>query len=280
LEKDKSPQVILFPTNPKPVYYETDSVQMFYEAHDDFGIRQINLIAQINNTTLTKSIKRSKQPEKDSTGNFTWSLSLESLQAGDNVQYFLEIKDNDNVTGPNTGQSEIYSFIIFDSRKKQENLVRLQEELSEKMIALLANGLVEGEVLKTTTTNALSGKKLLASHADALIDIIGLAQRIKSQVKEFDSFPQPYLTLLSRIINGLTAIRKDQIDNINKIQGTILKPTPASFNMGSVEILNARMVGHLEQDILYLIKITNNQKMDQVMDLENQLSQLTQALQE
>ena len=65
LEKDKSPQVILFPTNPKPVYYETDSVQMFYEAHDDFGIRQINLIAQVNDTTLTKSIKRFKQPEKD-----------------------------------------------------------------------------------------------------------------------------------------------------------------------------------------------------------------------
>ena len=280
LEQDKSPQVILFPVNPKPVYYETDSVQMFYEAHDDYGIRQINLIAQINDTTLTKSIKRFKQPEKDATGNFSWSLSLESLQAGDKVQYFLEIKDNDNVTGPNTGQSEIYSFIIFDSRKEQENLVRLQEELSEKMIALLANGLVEGEVLKATTTNTLYGKKLLASHADALIDIIGLAQRIKNQAKDFDSFPQPYLTLLSSIINGLTSIREDQIDTINKIQGTILKPTPASFTMGSIEILNGRMVAHLEQDILYLIKMTNRQKMDQVMDLEDQLSQLTQALQE
>ena len=280
LEQDKSPQVILFPVNPKPVYYETDSVQMFYEAHDDYGIHQINLIAQINDTTLTKSIKRFKQPEKDTTGNFSWSLSLESLQAGDKVQYFLEIQDNDNVTGPNTGQSEIYSFIIFDSRKEQENLVRLQEELSEKMIALLANGLVEGEVLKATTTNALYGKKLLASHADALIDIIGLAQRIKNQAKDFDSFPQPYLTLLNSIINGLTAIREDQIDTLNKIQGTILKHTPASFTIGSIEILNGRMVAHLEQDILYLIKMTNRQKMDQVMDLENQLSQLTQALQE
>lgn len=280
LEQDKPPQVILFPVNPKPVYYETDSVQIFYEAHDDFGIRQIDLIAQINDTTLTKNIKRFKQSEKDSTGNFAWSLSLENLQPGDKVQYFLEIKDNDNVTGPNTGQSEIYSFTIFDSRKEQENLVRLQEELSEKMIALLANGLVEGEVLKTTTTNALYGKKLLASHADALIDVIGLAKRIRNQAKDFDSFPQPYLTLLSSIINGLTAIREDQIDTINKIQGTILKPTPAIFTIESIEILNNRMVSHLEQDILYLIKMTNRQKMDQVMDLENQLSQLTQALQE
>ena len=280
LEQDKSPQVILFPANPKPVYYETDNVHMFYEAHDDFGLRQIDLIAQINETTLKKSIKRFKQSVKDSTGNFTWSLSLENLQPGDEIQYFLEIKDNDNVTGPNSGQSEIYRFTVFDSRKERENLVRLQEELSEKMIALLANGLVEGNVLKTTTTDAMYGKKLLASHADALIDIIGLAQRIKEHAKDFDYFPRPYLTLLNSIITGLTTIREEQIDAINKMQRTILKPTPVSFGMDSVEILNGRMVTNLEQSILYLIKMTNRQKMDQVMDLENQLSKLTEALQE
>lgn len=280
LEQDQSPQVILLPVNPKPVYYETDNVQMSYEAHDDFGIRQIDLIARINETTLTKRIKRFRQPEKDSTENFTWSLALEALQPGDEVQYFLEITDNNNVSGPNTGQSEIYRFIIFDSRKEQENLVRLQEELSEKMIALLANGLVEGEILKTTITDPLYGKKLLTSHADALIDIIGRTQRIKDQAKDFDYFPRPYLTLLDSTISGLTTLRKEQIDTINKIQGTILKPTPVSINMASVENLNGRMVTHLEQDILYLIKMTNRQKIDQVMDIENQLAKLTAALQE
>ena len=158
--------------------------------------------------------------------------------------------------------------------------MRLQEELSEKMIALLANGLVEGDVLKTTITDAMYGKKLLASHADALIDIIGLAQRIKEHAKDFDYFPRPYLTLLNSIITGLTTNRKEQIDAINKMQRTILKPTPVSFGMDSVEILNGRMVTNLEQSILYLIKMTNRQKMDQVMDLENQLSKLTEALQE
>ena len=59
-----------------------------------------------------------------------------------------------------------------------------------------------------------------------------------------------------------------------------MKPTPVSFGMDSVEILNGRMVTNLEQSILYLIKMTNRQKMDQVMDLENQLSKLTEALQE
>ena len=40
------------------------------------------------------------------------------------------------------------------------------------------------------------------------------------------------------------------------------------------------MITHLERDILYLIKITNRQKMDQVMDLEDELSELTESLQE
>jgi hypothetical protein len=279
VEQDKSPQVILFPTNPKPVYYETDNVEMFYEAHDDFGIRQINLVAQVNGTTLTKNIKHLKRSKIDTTGNFTWSLSLENLQPGDKVEYFIEIKDNDNVTGPNIGQSEIFNFNIFDSIKEQENLVRLQEELSEKMIALLANGLVQGEFIKTSN-DELYGKKLLATHVDALIDIIGLAQLIKDHAQSFDNFPQPYLTLLNNIINGLNLIREEQIDAINEIQATILKPTPVSFSIGAIETLNTKMVNHLEHDILYLTKMINRQKMDQVMDLENQLSQLTQALQE
>lgn len=280
LKQDKSPQVILFPANPKPIFYDTDTVQMFYEAHDDFGIRQIDLIAQVNNTTLKKRIKRFKQSEKDTTGSFGWNLSLENLHPGDEVQYYLAVQDNDNVKGPNTGQSEVYRFTIFDSRQERENLVHLQEELSEKMIALLANGLVEGNVLKTTATDTLYGKKLLATHADALIEIIGLAQRIKEQAKGMDYFPRPYLTLLDSIIKGLTSIREEQINTINKIQKMISKPTPVSFRTSSIEELNDRMVTRLEQSILYLVKMTNRQKMDQVMDLEKQLSQLTEALQE
>ena len=67
------------------------------------------------------------------------------------------------------------------------------------MIALLATGLIEDNVLKTTTKDTLYGKKLLASNVDALIEIIGLAQHIKNQAQEFGNFPKPYLSLLNNI---------------------------------------------------------------------------------
>ena len=165
-------------------------------------------------------------------------------------------------------------------REALENLVQLQDELTEKMIALLATGLVEDNILKTTTKDILYGKKLLASNADALIEIIGLAQHIKNQAEEFGNFPQPYLTLLNNIISGLKEIRQEKIETIDKIQGTLMKPTPVGYSLLSIEVLNDQMITHLEQDILYLIKITNRQKMDQVMDLEDKLSELTESLQE
>ncbi len=280
IEKDQKPRILLFPANPKPVYFDTDKIQIFYEGSDDFGIRNIELVALIDDNTIRKNIKSLKNGEKTSQGRFTWNLAMESLKPGQEIQYYLEIKDTDNVSGPNKNQSEMIRFTIYDSRKEQENLVRLQDELTEKMIALLATGLVEDNILKTTTKDALYGKKLLASNADALIDIIGLAQHIKNQANELGNFPQAYLTLLNNIISGLKIIRQDKIEAIEKIQGTIMKPTPVDYNLFSIEVLNDRMVTHLERDILYLIKITNRQKMDRVMDLENQLSELTEALQE
>ena len=183
LEQDQTPRVVLLPANPKPVYYDSDKIQIFYEGSDDFGIQNIDLVAQIDDNSIRKKINNFKENEKETQGRFTWNLALESLEPGQEVQYYLEIKDNDNISGPNKGQSEMIRFTIFDSREALENLVQLQDELTEKMIALLATGLVEDNILKTTTKDILYGKKLLASNADALIEIIeverdGVCQRI------------------------------------------------------------------------------------------------------
>jgi len=280
LEKDKAPKVRLLPSNPKPVYFDTDKIQVLYEGSDDFGLQRIEMVILIDENLIRKKIKSFKNTEKEAQGRHEWNLALEQFKPGQEVQYYLEITDNDNINGPNKGQSEIFSFTIFDSREEQENLVQLQDELTEKMITLLATGIVEDNILKTATKDAMYGKKVLTANADALIEIIGLAQHIKTKAEEFGSFPQAYLTLLKNIISGLTAIRQDKIDTIDKIQGTLMKPTPVGFSVFPIEILNDRMVSHLERDILYLIKITNRQKMDQVMDLENQLSELTESLKE
>ncbi|NIQ01301.1 MAG: hypothetical protein GWM98_13575, partial [Nitrospinaceae bacterium] len=79
---------------------------IFYEADDDYGISRIDLVAFINGRPVRRSIKNLKGGETSDKDGYTWNLAQESFEPGAEVQYYLEIKDNDNVFGPNTGQSE------------------------------------------------------------------------------------------------------------------------------------------------------------------------------
>ncbi len=281
LEKDNPPSVTLFIANPKPVYYANSKVELFYEIQDDYGIREIELVAVINGNALSIPVKRLKEGETMVKGSYSWNLGGIDFGPGDEVQYYLESKDNDNVLGPNIGQSETFSFTIFDSRKEREDLILLQEELTEKLIAQLAVSLVAGsDFVKGGPKDAMHWKNHFVGSADALIEIIGLAQRIEERAKALEFFPRPYFDFLKNVISGLTRIRDQQIVMINQIQNTVMKTTPVAYSAFAVETLNERLITHLETDVLFLIRMTNRQKLDQVMDLENQLNELTQSLRE
>jgi hypothetical protein len=280
LTQDQPPGIVLFIANPKPVYYSNAKIELFYDAQDDFGIQQIELVAYVNGKPVRRHVKRMKNGEREIQGSYSWTLAEMAFEAGDEVEYFMEILDNDNVQGPNKGQSETFSFTIFDSREEKENLIALQDELTEKMIAELATSLVTGAESKATPIDAMKWKTHLIASADSLIEIIGLAQTIQVRAKTLEHFPRPYFNLLNNIVNGLNEIRDEQLNAINKIENTINKPTPVGYSVLDLDSINQRLTTQLETNILFLVRMTNRQKMDQVMDLENQLNELTESLKE
>ena len=280
LDQDQSPSIVLFIANPKPVYYSNDKIELFYEARDDFGIQQIDLVAHVNGKPVRQSVKRVKNGDREIQGGYSWALAGMAFEPGDEVEYFMEILDIDNVQGPNKGQSETFAFTIFDSGQERENLILLQEELTEKIIAQLATSLVTGAESKATPIDAMKWKNNLIASADSLIEIIGLAQRIQGRAKTLEHFPRPYSNLLENIVSGLTEIRDEQIKAINKIQNTINKPTPVGYSVLDLDSLNQRLTSQLETNILFLVRMTNRQKLDQVMDLENRLNELAESLKE
>jgi soluble cytochrome b562 len=107
-----------------------------------------------------------------------------------------------------------------------------------------------------------------------------MAQRIQEQSKSLENFPRPYQNFLNNLIIGLTRVRDEQIEAINQLKKSAHKTTPVSYNADVMESINDRVVQQLETGILFLVRMTNRQKMDQVMDLERQLNELTQSLRE
>jgi hypothetical protein len=281
LTKDKAPKITLLLANPKPVYYLSNKVRFFYEGRDDFGIHKIDLVIDVEGRIQRKTIKKIKDAQKSVKDGYVWELSTMDFRPGDRVHYYLEIEDNDNVFGPNTGQSEVFSFDVFDEQKQRQDLLALQEQLIDKMVALLAVSLVTNITdMKNSRDGMAKLKQVLASSSDQLIEIIGLAQSIETQAKDIESFPQPYLTLLDNIISGFNEIRQDQIEAMNRITNAMIRATPIGLNFPPLESVHERLITHLERDILFLIKILNRERMEQAMNLDQTLTELTESLRE
>ena len=86
---------------------------------------------------------------------------------------------------------------------------------------------------------------------------------------------------LKNIIGGLSRIRKDQIETLSDLQKLLYKPTQAKFKTSSPYApINSQITGHLEKDNLFLVKMTNKQKLHRMIGLEEKLNELTQTLRE
>ncbi len=279
MDKDQTPRIVLFVLNPKPVYYADHKIELSFEGSDDFGIKRVDLIADVNGKLHKIPVKSVKDQTTMLQENFSWNLAPLNLGPADTVQYYFEIQDNDNILGPNVGQSEVISFSIFDAQKEREDLIALQDELVERMIALLSHTLVgDATHFQGPPPGVAVLKTFITRSADQLIEIINLAQAIQTQAKNIPSFPQSYRTLLTNIVNGLNKIREQQItalDQLNREEG---RTRPISFGLPPAAAINNRLIAHLEKDIIFLVKISNRQKMDQVMDMKKDLNQLAEEL--
>ena len=79
----------------------------------------------------------------------------------------------------------------------------------------------------------------------------------------------------------MAQIRKNQIKTLSDLQGQIHEPTQAKLKSTSpYSSVNLEMTEHLEKDILFLVKMTNEQKLSRAKTLEERLNELTQTLRE
>ena len=135
-------------------------VELAYVLEDDYGIASIELMWMAGRETGKKVVPvggASAPPNAGSsaptpspaakgesriTGKLLWDMAELPLPAGAEVRYWLEVKDNDNVNGPNLGRSKEYRLKVISPRERHEQVLAKQQELADKMLDVLAGRLV------------------------------------------------------------------------------------------------------------------------------------------
>ena len=111
-----------------------------YRASDDYGIRQVTLVAAIGEREERIPVWRDEVTRRlDET--FIWDLDAIGLEEGDVVVYHLEVLDNDTISGPKLVKSRPLSLRLKNLKAEHRQVAEMIRDISDKMVDLLGDHL-------------------------------------------------------------------------------------------------------------------------------------------
>jgi hypothetical protein len=101
---------------------------------------------------------RFDQPRVQET--FVWDMQQWPLPAGDSVQFYVEVYDNDTISGPKKGVSPTLTLKVRNREQEHETLEKLQEAVADTLLELLADHLELTEHVQEWREQVEVGKAL------------------------------------------------------------------------------------------------------------------------
>ena len=139
---DEAPQIDLLAPEPDLEIEEGQVITLEYEARDDFGVREFALIyrtAAFGDKRLV--IDRVDEVARRYEGRYYWDVTDLFSEAGERVSYYLEVWDNDTVSGPKRGVSATHVLRIKSREEDHRRLDEMQQQVAEQLTDLLADQL-------------------------------------------------------------------------------------------------------------------------------------------
>lgn len=145
VETDRAPSVTLSAPEPELEVDGNERLLLSFEATDDYGLGELRLVwSRGDGTEERKTLETfGATPPRRHRGETTWDLGPLGLGPGDRVTYRVEALDNDSVSGAKTGTSPTQVLKVFSKVEHNHEILRRAQEQWERLIAGLADRLVE-----------------------------------------------------------------------------------------------------------------------------------------
>jgi hypothetical protein len=138
---------------------EMTTLQIQYEAEDDFGLQDATLVyTGAGGTAQRIPLRKGRFANRQVQETFAWDMHQWPLPSGETVQVYVEVYDNDTISGPKKGVSQTLTLKVHSREQEHQNLEKLQEEVAAAVLDLLADHLDLAEQLRTWQEQAEAGK--------------------------------------------------------------------------------------------------------------------------
>jgi hypothetical protein len=139
---DAPPQIDLLAPDPELEIEEGRVIPLEYEARDDFGVKNVTLVYRVGRLGEKRvTVDRVDDSPPRYRGKYHWDVTALLSDAGEAITYFLEVWDNDTVSGPKSGVSKTQVLRLKSRTEEHRRLEEVQREVAEKLADLLADQL-------------------------------------------------------------------------------------------------------------------------------------------
>jgi Domain of unknown function (DUF4175) len=186
---DAAPQIDLLAPEAELEIEEGRVITLEYEARDDYGVRELALVYRAGGLGEKHVvIDRVDEAAKGYQGRYFWDVTDLFGAAGEAVTYYVEVWDNDTVSGPKRGISATHVLRIKSREEEHRRLDEMQQQVAEKLVDLLAdqlelNARTSDLAQQPTPHDATTAKPLEARQAE-------LQQQAQDLISQLDQMLQ------------------------------------------------------------------------------------------
>jgi DNA repair exonuclease SbcCD ATPase subunit len=249
-EEDKNPRVHIESTSKEiKEFGGKENLDIFYKAEDDFGLTKLLLIIKTKKGEQIKPIEQMRDEPKTKANKFAWDFSTVESEPGEAIEAMIYVYDNDILSGPKLGVSNVIKIKLNDPRKKHETALTSVENLLDKLLDTLAD---EIENHQPAYKN-ISRTKAVQDEISAKIEkIINSLNKILENIKEDDLSDYTYFLGLSKMKTRIDDLLDKRLDIISSLSGN---------KLSRLDGLISEEVNEFEDDILFIDSLLKGEKL-------------------
>jgi len=140
IKNDEFPKIEFLSPNEDLVVSEKSKLKLTYQAIDDFGLKQVDLFycQEKKKDWYSLTITYFSPGKKEELTDWEWDLSKFSFSPGEIVEYYLQVTDNDTISGPKKSSTKILKIEIFSYEREHQEIENALYSFRENLLDLLA----------------------------------------------------------------------------------------------------------------------------------------------
>ena len=245
------------------------SLRVEWSASDDFGLSELGLVLKPPAAEETRRPLRTFDSTRRDSGSFELDLGPLHLGEGERLLYWLEVKDNDAVSGPKRAASSTHAVKIYSEAEHHRLSLELARQQWEELVRLLADRLEQLRRGVPVDPERLARGEDLDNRARQLHERM---RETALGMKKDRSAPKE---IPQALLNVASAIRAEE-QRLSAARQTLSRWLRMAHTDESLprhlDELDEEMNRELEKDVLYLEQLFDKRRAEDLVRMAKDLA--------